>query len=325
MTSSMRRDEASIRTRTRRAHVRVPCSTSNVGGGFDCIGIALDRWLEAEAWLRPDGGAPQVERSGALAALDNASVTPTDDLMVRGVALACAAAGVAMPDGLSLRASSDIPVARGLGSSAAGLVAGALLADALLALELGALRVAHLCASEEGHPDNVAPIVLGGAVLGVPRGDDWTFAPLDVHADVGIVVAIPEFETSTREMRAALPAQVPFDASVRAAAKGAALVRGLATADAALLAWALDDVVHVPYRRALVLGYDLVERAALAAGAWGATLSGAGSSMIALAPIARRVAVGDAMCQSWRAAGVRAASWLPSIAAGASVESRLGA
>ena len=102
--------------------VRVPCSTSNVGGGFDCIGIALDRWLEAEAWLRPGGGAPVIERGGALAALDASAIAPADDLMTRGVAVACAAAGRPVPGGLAIQARSDIPVARGLGSSAAAEV-----------------------------------------------------------------------------------------------------------------------------------------------------------------------------------------------------------
>lgn len=304
----------------RRARVRVPCSTSNVGGGFDCIGIALDRWCEAEAWLRPEGGAPTVERAGELAALDAAGVPAADDLMVRGAVLACAAAGRALPEGLALRATSQIPVARGLGSSAAGLVAGAMLADALLGLGLGAGRIASLGATEEGHPDNVAPMVLGGAVLGVPRGEGWAFAPLEVHPDVAIVVAIPAFETSTRAMRAALPATVPHRDVVRAAGKGAALVRGLATADAGLLAWALDDVVHVPHRRALVQGYDEVEAAAVAAGAWGATLSGAGSSMLALAPRARAGAVGEALAAAWRGLGVAAEPWTARVAAGSAGE-----
>lgn len=301
----------------RRARVRVPCSTSNVGGGFDCIGIALDRWCEAEAWLSEGGGAPTVERAGALAALNHAGVPAEDDLMVRGAALACEAAGRALPPGLALRATSEIPVARGLGSSAAGLVAGAMLADALLGLGLGAARIAMLGATEEGHPDNVAPMVLGGAVLGVPRGDGWAFAPLEVHPDVSIVVAIPGFESSTRAMRAALPRTVPHGDVVRAAGKGAALVRGLATADAGLLAWALDDVVHVPHRRALVPGYDAVEAAAVAAGAWGATLSGAGSSMLALAPRGGAAAVGAAMVAAWEGVGVAAEPWVAGFAGGA--------
>ena len=301
-----------------RAHVRVPCSTSNLGAGFDCVGIALDRWLEAEAWLDgSDRALPELTRGGALAALGD---TPAgDDLLVRGALLACEAVGRALPRGLCIAATSEIPVARGLGSSAAALVAGALLADALFALGLGAMRVAELGSTEEGHPDNVAPMLLGGAVLGVPRGNAWAFAPLTVHADVGVAVGIPAFETSTRAMRAALPPAVPHRDAVRAAGKSAALVRGLADADGALLAHALDDVLHVPYRRALIPGYDAVVDAALAAGAWGATLSGAGSSLLALAPHALAPTVAEAMRDAWVRDGVSAEAWLAPLAPGARV------
>ena len=306
-------------TAARRVAVRVPCSTSNVGGGFDCIGIALDRYLEAEAWLRPGGGPTTIERAGELAALDAAGVGAAEDLLVRGATLACSARGVPLPEGLAFAATSGIPVARGLGSSAAALVAGALLVDRLVELELGPMAVLQLCATEEGHPDNVGPIICGGAVLGVPHAGAWSFTQLELHSDVAIVLAIPTFHASTRDMRAALPAQVPLDTAVRAASKGAALVQGLATANEALLGWALDDVVHVPYRRALDPGYDAVERAARAAGAWGATLSGAGSSLLALAPKERAGAVGVAMAEAWRGEGIAAEAWWATIAAGARV------
>ena len=306
-------------TTTRRAIARVPCSTSNVGGGFDCIGIALNRFLEAEAWLRPGGGPTTVDRAGELAALDASAVAVDDDLLVRGAALACSVRGLPLPAGLAISATSEIQVARGLGSSAAALVAGALLADRLLELGLGPMGVAQLCATEEGHPDNVGPILHGGAVLGVPHAGGWSFAPFSLHMDVAIVLAIPAFHASTRTMRAALPAQVPFDTATRAAGKGAALVHGLSTADESLLAWALDDVVHVPYRRALVPGYDAVERAAKAAGAWGATLSGAGSSLLALAPKERAAAVGTAMAEAWRSLGIEAEPWWATTARGARV------
>lgn len=304
-------------TATRRATVRVPCSTSNVGGGFDCIGVALDRFLEAEAWLRPGGGPTAVERGGELAALDATAVAVDDDLLVRGAALACSARGLPLPGGLAIRATSGIQVARGLGSSAAALVAGALLADQLVGLGLGRDGVAQLCATEEGHPDNVGPIVYGGAVLGVPRSGGWEFSALDLHVDVAIVLAIPAFHASTRAMRAALPAQVPFETAVKAAAKSAALVRGLSSGNEALLAWALDDVVHVPHRRALVPGYDAVERAAREAGAWGATLSGAGSSLLALAPKDRARRVSVAMVEAWRGLAIEAEPWWATIASGA--------
>jgi homoserine kinase len=313
--------------RSRVATVRVPASTSNLGAGFDCVGVALDRWLRATATVGAHAGAePRIERAGALAALG--ALAPADDLLVHGFAHACAAAGRPVPAGVAIRADSDIPVGRGLGSSAAALAAGALLADALLGLGRDRAGVAALCADVEGHPDNAAPACLGGALLGVPilgagasgATGGWTLVPLDVHPDVAFALALPDFATSTAAMRHALPATLPYAQAVRAAGKAAALVRGLAGADAALLAWALDDVLHVPYRRALVPGYDAVCHAARAAGGWGATLSGAGSAVIALAPRGRAGAVAAAMVAAWRSAGVGAEAWVPGVAGGASVE-----
>jgi homoserine kinase len=309
----------------RAAAVRVPASTSNLGAGFDCVGVALDRWLRATATVGAQGGAePRVARAGALAALG--LLPPGDDLLVRGFAAACAAAGRAVPAGLVLAADSDVPVARGLGSSAAAIVAGALLADALLGLGLGPAGAAAVCADMEGHPDNAAPACLGGAVLGVPTGaagggaGAWTLAALDLHPAVGFAFAVPDFGASTAAMRRALPAALAYHDAVRAAGKAAALVRGLAAADPTLLAWALDDVLHVPYRRALLPGYDAVCAAATAAGAWGATISGAGSSLVALAPVGRAAAVADAMTAAWRSAGVAAEAWAPAVAGPAEVE-----
>jgi homoserine kinase len=304
-----------------RATVRVPASTSNLGAGFDAVGVALDRWLVAEATVVPGPDAPpHVERAGEAAAL--AGLAPHDDLLVRGFHHACAAAGRAAPAALRLRVDSDVPIARGLGSSAAALCAGALLADALLGLGFGPRGVAALVATVEGHPDNAAPACLGGAVLGVP--DDasgsggWAFAALDLHPDLAFALAVPGFGCSTEAMRRALPASVPHRDAVRAAGKAAALARGLATADPGLLAWALDDVLHVPHRRALVPHYDRVCDAARAAGAWGATLSGAGSALLALAPRALAPAVAAAMAAAWREAGIDAAGSTPAVAAGAS-------
>ena len=323
---------AVLRPVPRAATVRVPASTSNLGAGFDCVGVALDRWFRAAA----TGGAhdragPRVVRAGTLAVLGD--LPPADDLLVRGFAAACAAAGRCLPAGLTLEASSDIPVGRGLGSSAAALAAGALLADALLGLGFGPRGAAALCADLEGHPDNAAPACLGGAVLGVPhappnapdgagaaaRGGAWTLAPLDLHPGVAFALAVPDFGTSTAAMRRALPAAVSHRDAVRAAGKAAALVHGLTRADPALLAWALDDVLHVPHRHALVPGYDAVCAAAVAAGAWGATLSGAGSSVVALAPPARASAVANAMAAAWQSAGVAAEAWTPTVAPAAEV------
>src|SRR5881628_1873258 len=241
--------------------VRVPGSTSNVGAGFDCVGIAIDRRLSATARLEPSPGAPvRIDRRGTLCAV---TVPPDRDSLFAGFAAACRGAGCRVPAGLVIDAGSDIPVGRGLGSSGAATVAGALAARALLGLELDDEMLARLSAEVEHHPDNVAPAIYGGAVLAVPGPEGrLTVAPLEVHGSLVFVFAVPDFAVETEQARAALPSTVSHRtaataaakaaalvarswASARAspatsAAKAAALVAGLARADAQLLAAALD-------------------------------------------------------------------------------------
>jgi len=285
--------------------VRVPGSTSNLGSGFDWAGMAVERWLELSARCADDRAAPAVtiDRRGALRGL---SVRPEEDFVYQGFAAACRMGRREVPR-LTLTADSDIPVGRGLGSSAAAVVAGAAAAAALLGIGLEAEALLALCAEIEGHPDNVAPAVFGGATLALHRpAGGFLAVPLEVHPAIAFVFAVPDFPLETKRARAALPASVPHATAAVAAARGAALVRGLATGDSALLAIALDDVLHVPHRRALVCGYDAVTSAARAAGAHGATLSGSGPTIVALTPSGRAAAVADAMGRAWQDAGVKA-------------------
>lgn len=283
--------------------VRVPASTSNLGGGFDCVGIAIDRRLRLDARIASENtDAVRLVRGGTLKAIGCA---PTDDLLYRGFAIACDAASHALPRGLLLDAESDIPVARGLGSSAAALLAGAAAANALLGLGLTDSVIARLCAEVEGHGDNVGPCLLGGAVfatLATPRG--LVLAPIAVHPSLHLVFAVPDFPVDTHLARAALPASLSHPDARLAAAASAALVLGLERADHSLLDLGLEGPLHIPYRRSLVRGYDEVVDAARSAGAIGATLSGSGSTIVALVepPIAN--AVTEAMTRVWRAAGV---------------------
>jgi len=290
-----------------RCTVRVPASTSNLGAGFDCVGVAVDRWLTIHVTLGGDAQTT-IERRGTLAALD---LLPERDLIVRGFVAACEAAHFAAPC-VQIEADSAIPVGRGLGSSAAACVAGAFAANDLLALGFDADAIVNVAANIEGHPDNVAPAVHGGAVLGVrtaaahdpTAGGAWYVAPLGVDPSLRLAFAIPDFEIATRAARSVLPRDVEFATAVDAAARAAALVAGLASADRSLLRAGFDDVLHVPHRRALVPGYDAVVAAAIAHGAYGATLSGSGSSLVAVAPASRAAAVAAAMCDAWRGIGV---------------------
>ncbi|MFN2564210.1 MAG: homoserine kinase [Gemmatimonadaceae bacterium] len=320
--------------------VRVPASTSNLGAGFDCVGVAVDRWLTVEAALeeggeRKEGGVPRngsspllplasllVERHGTLAGLD---VAPEDDLLTDGFRVACRAAGVAVPAGLHFRAHSEIPIARGLGSSAAAVVAGAAAANVLLGLGLDDRALVTVAADREGHADNAAAAVCGGAVLVLgggrraeegggsgsrvharERGPDVIVAELTVHPELALVFAVPDFAVETTHARSILPRRVAHEVARLAVARGAALVRGLSTGEEALLSHALDDVLHVPYRRVLVPGYDAVTEAARRAGAYGGTLSGSGSSIVAVSPRACGDAVGAAMTVAWAAHGIPA-------------------
>ena len=286
--------------------VRVPGSTANLGSGFDFLGMAVERRLQVWARCVDERSAPAValERRGTLSDLGFA---PDQDLIYRGFAAACRAAGRDVPSRLAFSADSDIPVSRGLGSSSAAVVAGAALANTLLDLGLGPEALLALCAEVEGHPDNVAPAVYGGACLVVRRpAGDFLTVPIAIHPALAFVFAIPDLRVETKRARAALPASVPHATAVQAAARGAALIHGLVTADPDALSVGLDDLLHVPYRRSLVSGYDAVTAAARAAGAFGATLSGSGPTVIAPTTHARAVAVGDAMVRAWGQINVNA-------------------
>ncbi len=289
--------------------VRVPGSTSNLGSGFDCIGVAVERWLKVTARLasEPSAFPVAIERRGTLAAL---TTSPEHDLLWRGFVKACVAAERKPPLNLLLSAESDIPVARGLGSSAAATVAGAAAAVALLELGLGTDALAALCTELEGHPDNVAPAIYGGATLALR--EPWggiAVTQLGLHDSLALAFAVPDFTIETKQARAVLPQTVPHARAAEAAARSAALVQGLARAEPRLLVAGFDDVLHVPYRRALVRGYDGVVTAARAAGAFGATLSGSGPTMLAVTLTERAAAVGRAMVDAWQNAGVRAESF----------------
>ena len=279
--------------------VRVPGTTANLGSGFDFLGMAVERWLQVRARCVDDRSAPAVaiERHGALSDL---GAPPEQDLIYRGFAAACRAAGRDVPGRLAFTADSDIPVSRGLGSSSAAVVAGAAAANSLLNLDLGPEALLALGTEIEGHPDNVAPAVYGGACLVLHRPAGGLLAvPIEIHAALAFVFAIPDLRVETKRARAALPAAVPHATAVQAAARGAALIHGLVTADPDSLSVGLDDLLHVPYRRSLVTGYDVVTASARAAGAYGATLSGSGPTVVAPTTPARAAAVGEAMIRAW--------------------------
>ena len=271
------------------AAVRVPCSTSNLGAGFDCIGLALDRWLEAR--YEPGPHPLRVERSGTLRNMTIGG----DDLIARAFMAGAHARGHTDFGGV-LHTESNIPVARGLGSSAAATVAGLALAAAASGdvLERGVLLAR--ATEMEGHPDNAAPSLFGGLVA-VARDDAGTPHAFELPLDPNLAFAFaaPDVEVATPRARAALPATVAHAAAARALGRTAALLHGLATGQPELLALGFSDELHVPYRLPLIPRAQEAFDAARAAGAYAVTISGSGSGIIAVCAQQDVGTVADAM------------------------------
>lgn len=276
--------------------VRVPATIANLGPAFDALGIAVSLYNTVELELGP---SPWVEIHG-----EGEGALPADDrnLVYRAAAAVAGAAG--RRDAFHLRCRNDIPLARGLGSSAAAIVGGMVAANAALGRPLEADVLLRLAVGFEGHPDNVAPALFGGAVVcGFSGGAQIVYTRLTPAWEAALVVAIPGFQVSTEDARRRIPAVVPFADAAGNVARTAALVVSLLTGRMELLTHAMDDALHQPYRAALVPGMQAVFAAARAAGAYGAALAGSGPSIVAPASVDRAAAVGDAMTRAFQDAG----------------------
>jgi homoserine kinase len=276
-----------------RARVRVPCSTSNLGAGFDCIGLALDRHLLAE-FIPGEEPELVVERRGTAAQIE-----PGKDHVCTNFVAELERLGHAPATG-RLIVGSNIPLGRGLGSSAAAVVAGLVLAHGAageVRPELAALL--PLAEAQEGHPDNVAPALLGGLIAVARDAEARPHAlRLSLSDEIGFAFAAPDVEVPTPTARRALPENVPHEQAARSLGRTAALVTGLARGDANLLRIGFLDELHVPYRLPLIPCADSAIAAARDAGAWAITISGSGSGLIAVCARGHERAVAEAMANA---------------------------
>ena len=256
--------------------VRVPATSANLGPGFDCLGLAVDLFLEVT-------GRP-ADRDGFVYIGDGAVADSADNLVHEGFRRAFAELGQAAPP-YAFEARNPIPLARGLGSSSAALVAGAAMADAHSGGRLGRDGVFQLVAALEGHPDNVGPAVYGGLTVAALREDGgYEAAVLAVPASWRLLFGVPAFELPTERARAALPDMVRRSDAVLTASRAALWALAVARDEPALLRTASIDVLHEPYREALVPGLAAARAALRAAGAYAAFLSGAGPTVGVVAP-----------------------------------------
>jgi homoserine kinase len=266
--------------------ITVPASTSNLGASFDACGLALALYLRVE--VEPGAAELEIIPSGE----GERSVPRDETNLIARVARQVALMRRREIGGACLTVANQIPLARGLGSSSAAIIAGISVYEALSGERLGEAEFLRAALRFEGHGDNLAPSLLGGLVVAcVVAGSEGEESLVAVKRawpeEVRLIVVIPELELETKRMRAALPTQVPLVDAVYNVQRAALLQAALSAHRFDLLGEALGDRLHQPYRAPLAPGLSRVlelnrEREQLP-GLLGVAISGAGSTMIALA------------------------------------------
>jgi homoserine kinase len=279
--------------------VMAPATTANLGPGFDCLGMALDLWNYIEATPAPTGAEALVEVTG-----QGAGELPTDrsNLVYRAMEFLFHEAGREMPPA-QLRCHNQVPVSRGLGSSAAAIAGGLAAANAWCSHRFNPEDLLEMAATLEGHPDNVAAAVLGGLRLAVIDQQHLYTVPVSVPEDIHAVLFVPELRIATDDARGVLPGKVSLADAVHNAGRTALLVAGMLTNHPEYLSIATQDQLHQPYRRSLFPAMKVIFAAARDAGALGVFLSGSGPTILALTR-GREMTVAYEMAEAARQSGV---------------------
>ena len=282
--------------------IRVPATSANLGPGFDSLGLALDLWNEAVITLAIEYSV-QVSGEGAekLSQGEN-------NLIVRAAQKLAECVGKRLPP-FHLDCLNRIPLSSGLGSSAAAKVTGLLGANMLLGKPLAHQELLNLAAEMEGHPDNVAPALMGGLIVAAIEEGNVLAHRIDVGASldvpISITVALPDIHLPTKEARAALPEQIRVKDAVHNISRSVMVAEAFRNGDLDLLGRAMTDTLHQPHRLSLIPGAREAMEMARDAGASAAALSGAGPGIIAFSS-RRDPAIGEAMTRAFEGAGLSA-------------------
>ena len=277
--------------------VKVPATTANLGAGFDTFGLALTLYNEFEV---EEADGVFIESYPENKFLKN----PENNLFIKVVKYLCEAEGKKF-HGAKLKQTVTIPVARGLGSSATAIVAGILTGFAVHKKPLTDeefFKVAYLF---EPHPDNLLPAWKGGFITALKTEDKTYYSKIDFPQELKAVVVIPDFELSTELARSVLPKEIPLKDAVFNIQRASLFIRALQEKRFDLLKVAMEDRLHQPYRKSLIPNFDKVIQYAYDSGAVGASLSGAGSTMLALA-LDDFDKIGQAMVSAFSEAGINA-------------------
>ncbi len=277
-----------------RIEVRVPASTSNLGPGFDCLGLALQLYNTVTLVRTMDARKPYGMIAETAAAFFKR-----------------ACGGAIAPFDFTAKIQGEIPISRGLGSSVTVRL-GVLMGLAELAKEtviISREEILRLLIELEGHPDNAVPSMLGGFAVcsraSESRADGFGFTRVPVETTLSFVTLVPELRLSTEQARALLPSQIPFGRAVENVQRTARIAAAFCTRDYGALKGLFVDHLHQPYRQVLIPGFAEILRAACAAGALGSFLSGAGSCLMA-PTLERADEVSNAMLEAAKKANLPA-------------------
>jgi homoserine kinase len=278
--------------------VRAPATSANLGPGYDCLSLAVDVANVVQVWPAEDG--VQVEVTG-----EGAALLPVDggNEVYRSIAAVYRLHGQEPPP-LRLRCENVIPPSRGLGSSSAARACGLLLGNRLLGDPYTTEELFALGAELEGHPDNIAACLFGGVQVCVVGSGGLEHVRVPVSFPVAATVYVPDFPMDTHAARGLLPTEVSIETAVYNISRASMFVAALATGRTDLLRIATEDAIHQPPRSTIFPALPKLIGAAVDAGAYGAFLSGAGSSVLALVDPEQAGEIGSALAETARLQGV---------------------
>jgi len=274
--------------------IRLPGSTTNLGPGFDALGMALSIYNHVTVKTRTQPGVSvtvQGEGHGLLPANE-------ENLLYQAAQFTAQHADKKLP-GLNIAMDNNVPLTRGLGSSSTAIVAGVVIANRLLDTPFSQNQMLNIATEIEGHPDNVSPCLLGGLTISALDSKHVACTRVLPPAELQAVAAIPDFEIKTEYARNILPDTLPYKDAIFSSSRACLVTAALITGDLDQLTTAMQDRLHHPYRAQLIPGFDQILTAAVKAGALGAALSGAGPTLLALTTH-NADDIGQAMIEIWQ-------------------------
>jgi len=283
--------------------IRVPATTANLGPGFDCLGLALKLYLNLEIEEIEEGLVIEYQGEGAekfsAKKKEDTLIWKSAELVLKKIERE------KFKKGLKIKAFNQISITRGLGSSASAIIGGIVGAARLYNIDLTNQEMLELALSLEGHMDNIVPALIGGLTLAYKTGQEeikWT--RIKTPLDLRIVVAIPEFTLNTEEMRKVLPQKVALPEAIFNLSRSALLVNALQNSDWEVLAEAMEDRLHQPYRTPFIPGikdmFSQIKKTGLA----GVALSGSGPSVVSFTKAGSEEAISKIMKDAFLNSGI---------------------